>query len=333
VERSQRGFSLLETLVAVAVVTVIGFFVVSAIAQALRWNAAFSQHRMAEAAIGFLADRLEAEEDSAWAIFAPPLDAYGSSNADGHEVDFFFRDAQSRAHFIAYCYHKTKHRIQRLLYAKTGGAPAADGAPISGIDDFFAQTYPVTALQDPDSLVYSDLYRSAALHRAEVRFDRAQPWIAGGNQITYVRVRSAQTTREFQLSTQTAPSGFTIVLRYTPAPSNSPKGDRSTAAVLTAQVIGRWEDCPGHSACSNAEWPKYFWSQTTTSRYYESYDRGYSWTLFDTEKSTDTGINGPTGGDLPPPCQAAPAADYMRVCSPDWTPAAPPGTDGMEIAP
>ena len=287
---------------------------------------------MAETAIGSLADRLEAEEDSAWSIFTPPLDTSGSSNADGHEVDFFFRDAQNRAHFIAYSYDKTEHRVQRLVYAKPGGIPAPDGAPVSGIDEFLAQTYPVTALQDPGSLVYSELYRSAELHPAQVRFDRTQPWLVGGNQITFVRLVSAHITREFQLSTQTAPSGFTIVLRYTPAPSNTPQ-DRVTAAIVTAQVIGHWEDCPSHAACSNAEWPKYFWAQTTISQYYESYDGGYSWALFDTETGRDTGTSGPTGGDLPPPCQAMPAAGYMRVCSPDWTPAAPPGIAGMQITP
>ncbi len=332
VNRPQRGFSLLETIVAVAVVTVIVFFVLSAIAQALRWNASLAQHRVVEAAFGSLADRLEAEEDSAWAIFTPPLDTSGGSNADGHEVDFYFRDAQNRAHFIAYSYDKTAHSVQRLLYAKPESPPVPDGPPFSGVDEFFARTYPVTALQDPASLVYSGLYRSAALHPAVVRFDPMRPWLAGGNQITYVHIVSANTTREFQLSTQTAPSGFTVVLRYTPAPSNSPES-RVTAAIVTAQVIGHWESCPGHAACSNAEWPQYVWAQTTTSRNYESYDGGYSWALFDTQTERDSGRSGPTGGDLPPPCQATPGAAYVRLCSPDWTPAAPPGTAGMEIAP
>ncbi len=286
---------------------------------------------MGEAAIGWVADRLEADGDSAWAIFTPPLDAYGSSNADGHEVDFFFRDAQNRAHFAAYSYDKTEHHIARLLYAQVGAAPMVDGAPVAGVEEFFARTYPVTALQDPGSPVYSDLYRGAGLHPAEVRFDRTRPWVAGGNQITFARIRFARITRELQLSTQTAPGGFTIVLRYTPAPSNSPARNRFTAAIVRAQVIGRWQDCPSRADCSNAEWPKYHWLQTTTSRYYESYDRGYTWALFDTQTHSEGGLSEPTGGDLPPPCQATPAADYMRVCSPDWTPAAPPGTAGMEL--
>jgi prepilin-type N-terminal cleavage/methylation domain-containing protein len=330
VKGAQRGFTLLETLVALAVVTAIGFFVLSTIASAFRWNASFAGRRVAESAAGSLAERLEAEEDSAWAIFTPPRDAYGSPNADGHELDFFLRDAQNRAHFWAYCYDKAKHSVQRLLYARSGEPAVADGAPLAGIDDFFARTYPVSALQDPGSPIYSALYDGAELQPAEVRFDLTQPWIAGGNQITYLRIAWAQSARELQLSTQTAPSGFTIVLRYTPAPSSTPPPARLTAVIVKAQVIGRWEDCPGHSACSNAEWPKYHWMQTTTSRYYESFDGGYTWALFDTQTRSDSGMSGPTGGDVPPPCEAVTAADYARICSPEWIPASPPGTTGID---
>jgi prepilin-type N-terminal cleavage/methylation domain-containing protein len=328
---SQRGFTLLETVVAIAVVTVTGLFLVPAIAGAFHWNASLAARRSAQAAVASLADRLEAEEDSAWAIFTPPLDAYGSPNADGHELDFFLRDAQNRTHFWAYCYDKANRRIQRLLYGKPGDAPAPDGPPLAGIDDFLSRTYALTALQNPQALIYSALYRDAALHPAQVRFDPERPWIAGGNQIVYVRLRSAQWSRELQLSTQTAPSGFTVVLRYTPSPSGPPAPERLTAATVTAQVTGTWESCPGHAACSNAEWPQYHWLQTTTSRYYESSDGGNTWAPFDTEKSSDSGTSGPTGGDLPPPCQAVAGADYIRLCSPDWTPAAPPGTTGMDL--
>ncbi len=329
---SQRGFTLLETVVALALVTAIGFLVIPAIVSALRWNASFAARRTAESATGSLAERLEAEEDSAWAIFTPPNDAYGSPNADGHELDFFLRDAQNRAHFWAYCYDKAKHSVQRLLYARSGEPAIADGAPLAGIDDFFAGMYPVSALQDSGSLIYSALYDGATLHPAEVRFDAAQPWIAGGNQITYVRIRAGLSACELQLSTQTAPSGFTIVLRYTPPPAGTPPPSRLTAAIVKALVIGTWENCPSHSDCSIAEWPKYRWSQTTTSRYYESSDGGFTWSLFDTQQRTDTGVSGPTGGDVLPPCEAAAAADYMRLCSSDWTPAAPPGTAGMQSA-
>lgn len=320
---------MLETVVALAVVTLIGSLALAAAVSALRANASLAAHRAAQAGIESLADRLEAEEDSAWAIFTPPLDAFGSLNTDGHELDFFARDAQNRGHYCAYRFDRATRTVQRLLYAEPGAAAFADGAPIE-IDDFFARTYPVTALQDRSADVYSPLYSGAELHAAEVHFDPARPWIAGGNQITYVRARSGAFERKLALSTQTAPSGFTIVLRYTPAPSGTPARDRLTAAIVDAQVIGHWEDCPAHAECSNAEWPQYRWSQTITSRYYESFDGGYVWSLFDTRQQRDSGTSGPTGGDLPPPCEAV-AADYARICSADWTPRAPPGTAGMEV--
>jgi type II secretory pathway pseudopilin PulG len=326
---AQRGFTLLETVVALGVVTAAGLLLVPALAGAFHWNASLGQRRTAQTAIAALADRLEADADSAWAIFTPPLDVYGSPNSDGHELDFFLRDAQNRAHFWAYRYDKTDRQIQRLVYAAPSDTPTADGAPLRGAD-FLARTYPVTALQDPQALIYSPLYRDAALQAAQVRFDPDRPWIAGGNQIAYVRLRSAQSARELQLSTQTAPSGFTIVLRYTPSPSGSP-APRVTAAIVSARVTGRWEDCPRHAACSNAEWPQYHWLQTTTSRYYQSSDGGNSWTLSGTQTSSNSGTSGPTGGDVPPPCEAAAGADYARICSPDWTPSAPPGTAGMDL--
>jgi Tfp pilus assembly protein PilV len=331
VRRSQLGFTLLETAVAVAIVTVTGAFAISAIAAAFRWNTAIAQRTRSETAAATLADRLQADASSAGAIFSPPADAYGSSNSDGHEVDFFVRDAQNRAHFWAYVYDKANRRIQRVLYGAPGDTPAEDGAPFTGIDAFTARTYPVTALQDPESLIYSPLYANANLHAATVRFDPARAWIAGGNNISDVRLRSGNVSRELQLSTQTAPSGFTVLLRYTPSPAASQTPNRLTAAVVTAQVAGTWEDCPSRADCSNAEWPQYHWLQTTTSMYYESFDGGNTWALFNTDAQRVSGISGPTGGDLPPPCAASADADYLRLCSADWVPRAPAGTTGMDL--
>jgi len=329
--RSERGFTLLETAVALAVVTVAGVFVVAAVAASFRWNAAVARRSASETSIASLADRLEADANSAWAVFTPPVDVYGSANDDGHELDFFLRDAQNRAHFWAYFYDKSNRRIKRLLYGAAGGAPMPDGDPIGGIDVFSARTYPVTSLQDPESAIYSPLYRNANLRPAAVRFDPVRPWIAGGNQITGVRLRSAQFVREIQLSTRTAPSGFTIVLPYTPSPSATPIPNRLTAAVVTVRVTGNWEDCPNRADCSNAEWPRYHWLQTMAARYYESFDGGSTWTLFNTETHRDSGTNGPAGGDLPPPCAAGEDTDYARLCSPDWSPRAPAGTAGIDL--
>lgn len=47
------------------------------------------------------------------------------------------------------------------------------------------------------------------------------PWIAGGNPITYVQFSGATLERDLELVTATAPSGFTVVLSYTPSPAPS----------------------------------------------------------------------------------------------------------------
>jgi prepilin-type N-terminal cleavage/methylation domain-containing protein len=326
VPRAQRGFTLLEVLAALGAFSVAALFLLAAVASVAHWNAALAERQSSEAELGGLADRLESEEDSAWAIFTP--------YSDGRELDFFMRDARSRAHFWAYRYDSSAQTLQRVVYASPDAAAIADGPPLTGVVSFFAQTYPVTALQDSASPLFSELYASAALTPATVGFGFAdRPGIAGGNQITYVRVATRHSVRALALATQTAPSGFTIVLRYTPAPSPAASA-RLTAVIATSDVVGHWQDCPDRSNCSNAEWPQYHWTQTVTSAYYQSFDGGSSWSQFDSLKTSDTGISGPTGGDLPViPCEIATPADFTQACTPEWLPAAPPGTAGMSSIP
>lgn len=318
---------MLETLAAFGIFAIAATLLFVAVVNAARWNGALAERQSSDNELEGLAARLESEEDSAWAIFTPP--------SDGHELDFFVRDARSRAHFWAYRYDAVSQTLQRLAYASPGGTAVRDGPPLTGITAFLAQTYPITALGDSASPVYSNLYANAALTPAAMRFGfTGHPEIAGGNQITYVRVATKYSVRELQLSTQTAPSGFTVVLRYTPAPSPAPSS-RLSAAIASSQVFGRWQDCPDPSKdCSNAEWPQYHWTKTITTRYYASSDNGYSWTPVNSIETDETGVSGPTGGDLPSAtCDIPAPADFARACSPDWLPAAPPGTAGLDLTP
>ena len=216
---ASRGFSLLETAVAVALAALACVFTLRLVSSALHWGAIAQQRNADAASAGELVDRWRIEEDSAWAIFTPPSDVRGSSNADGHELDFFTRDGKNRSYFWSYTYDAASQTLTRYLYASPGAAPLKDET-YAGVTAFTARTYPVTALQDSSTPVYSALYANATLQPGAVRFYPAiAPWIAGGNQITYVRIETASQLREMQLSTQTAPSGFTIVLSYTPAPA------------------------------------------------------------------------------------------------------------------
>jgi prepilin-type N-terminal cleavage/methylation domain-containing protein len=222
VRRAESGFSLIEVLVAAAVSVVLAYVLVFCLRSVLQWNALLSERQSDESTVSAILDRWQAEANSAWAAFTPPLDLLGQNNTDGHELDFFTRDGKNRPAFWAYRYDGTTQTLQRYVYASPGDAPAADGPPLSGVVQFSAHTYPVTALQDTSSPIYSPLYAGAALQPSSVGFGYANaPWVAGGNAITDVRVGTASVARHVQLVTQTAPSGFIVELDYTPAPSPS----------------------------------------------------------------------------------------------------------------
>jgi type II secretory pathway pseudopilin PulG len=225
-----RGFTLVEVVVALGISVVLGFFLLRATGSLLHWSSLQAQRNTEHASIAQLEDRWDAEERSAWAIFTPNADVNGASNADGHELDFFTRDAKSQSYFWAYNYDAAHHTLTRYLYGSPGGPPTA-AQTYSGITKFYAHTYPVTALQDRSSKIYSPLYDGAHLTAGVVRFYGAsKPEIAGGNQITYVRIEGPTLIREIELATDTAPSGFTVVLQYTPAPADTPNASPSPGA-------------------------------------------------------------------------------------------------------
>lgn len=299
-----------------------------------------AERERAEAQFETLAERLEADADSAWAIFTPPTDVLGMNNGDFHEVDFFMRDVQSRPYFWAYRYDAAMQKLQRYVYSAPGAGPLPDGAPLPDVINFSAQTYPVTALSDATTPLYSSLYQNASLTSATVQFGfSGQPWIAGGNQITSVHVQNSYSVQTLQLATQTAPSGYTVVIQYTPSPSPIPPPTPAPLAQLTAMieassVTGSWHDCPNPRAgCSNDLWPQYDWTQTIVYRYYQSVDAGFTWSQTSSTQELNSGISTPTGGDLPiTECSPRAVVDYQYECA-TWTPLAPPGTAGMDFSP
>lgn len=216
-----RGFSLLELVVAMALVILLAWVLFHALAQSLLAGRMQAQWNLDQGNVGRLLDNLTTEEDDAWAIYNPPTDVFGRSNANGHEVDFFARDGKQRPYFWAYDYNSVTETLTRYRLSAPGGIPAQD-TTFTGITKFYAHTYPVTALQDASTPIYSALYSGASLRSGTVHFYPSQPWIAGGNNITYVHVEGATFTQDLQLATSTAPSGFTVVVYYTPSPSPTP---------------------------------------------------------------------------------------------------------------
>ncbi|MDQ2681120.1 MAG: prepilin-type N-terminal cleavage/methylation domain-containing protein, partial [Candidatus Eremiobacteraeota bacterium] len=219
VRKVQAGFSLIEVLIAAALFIVVSITMLSALRASAHWMQKLAVRGTQEAAVAHLIERWQAESASAWAIFSPSTDVLGNANADHHELDFFLRDGRNRPVFWAYYYDKSAQTLTRYLYAP-GQPKIQDGASVPNVVQFSAQTFPITAIADAVSPVYLPMFDPTGT-AGEVNFGYGAD-VVGGNRLTSVHIVTASQDRSIVLDSGTAPSGFTIVLNYTPAPTATP---------------------------------------------------------------------------------------------------------------
>jgi prepilin-type N-terminal cleavage/methylation domain-containing protein len=212
----QRGFSLVEVIVTAAIAVVLGT-AMAALAHAFAgWSTTAAQTVRSQAILDRFTERWYAESATAWSIFTPALDVHGSSNADGHEFDIATADARRRPSYRAYCFDTAAQSLNEYVYGSPGTAPVA-AESVANVSAFDAHTYPISALRDPSSPLHDALFDGATIADAAVAVGLGAEAM-GGNQITRVHVASGGQDRVLLLASETAPSGFTIVLTYTPAP-------------------------------------------------------------------------------------------------------------------
>ncbi len=216
---ARRGFTLVEVVVSIAIFIVAMLAALAATHAVVTWNQRLNVRDAEHSQLGAAMNRWQAEAASAWSIFTPATDLFGKPNGDGHELDFFTKDGVGRAHFWAYDYDASALHLQRYRYLP-GGTNVADGTPIEGVTAFTAQTLPASDLARPGSAIYDALFANAAIRDERVALGYGNA-VLGGNQLTRVHVAGAGVDSTLLLATATAPSGFTIVLRYTPRPGAS----------------------------------------------------------------------------------------------------------------
>ncbi len=217
---SQRGFTLVEVLVAAATLVIVsGTLVMLLHALGARFRTIAVQSA-ARSDLQQLLDRWEDDEASAQAIFIPDLDVFGGDNlAVPHEFDFFTKDAANRPYFWAYRWDAEAQRLQRYVYGSVGATPQADGAPIAGVVRFSVTLHRLSEITDPQSPVYLPLFQNPK--DEDVTLD-AGPAIFGGTRLVHVEFATARDVVRTDVTAQAAPSGFTVVLAYTPAPTPTP---------------------------------------------------------------------------------------------------------------
>lgn len=214
----QAGFSLIEVLVAGAIASIVLFALLAATHTAIDGARAMNGRLNANAAALRLEERLSSEAASAWAVDVPALDVLGASNTDGHEVEFFAEDASHRRYLWAYRYDASAKQVVRYAYAP-GVAPVAQ--EITGpIDGFSARAAAASAITSPQSALYDPLFAGTTV--ADVAYPFPGLGISGGNGLVRVRIAAGGADDNLTLASATAPTSFTIVIPYTPAPQPSP---------------------------------------------------------------------------------------------------------------
>jgi type II secretory pathway pseudopilin PulG len=221
VREGQRGFTVVEVLLALAIALPVAVALLGIVRLALGGTQAAASNAAAAAVMDDLVERLDAESHGAAALFEPATDVLGSPSCDPHgecrELDFFTRDAQGAAHFWAYRFDPQAHTLQRYLYDDLGASGPvnlrASGSALP-LQSFEVKHVPISRVHVAALGNYAPKDVAVALGYAGVN---------GGNALAVVNLSNAAFHLKRELLPRLAASGFTVVVgTYTPGPRLSP---------------------------------------------------------------------------------------------------------------
>lgn len=216
---SERGFSLVETLVAATIGLFVGYQLLAMTHATAIGASRFGDRLRARASADRLEERLSADAASAWSVFVPANDVRGNANADGHELDFVTEDRSHVPSWWAYAFDAASKRVTRYAYAP--GGRLLPGERYDALDGLSARVHPVSDLSKRDGGIYDPLFAGASAPNVDVTFGWSRE-ATGGNHLVSARLTGDGIDRILLLSAATAPSHFTVVVKYTPAPARSP---------------------------------------------------------------------------------------------------------------
>ncbi len=249
----ERGFTLIEVLIALAITLPVAL-ALAAVLRAALWGVAQARTLGAgSAAMSELVERLDAESHSAAALFAPAKDVLGESdcNVQGvcHELDFFTRDTAGAPHFWAYRYDAATRVLQRYTYDDLGPSGpvglAASGPGLQGIAAFSTSRVPISRVTIPALGPYAP---------RDVSVPLGYPGVDGGNALAIVDVENGVFHLRHELAPRLAASGFTVVVgTYTPAPISS-TGPSPTPLPSASPTPGSGETGVARNYISLEQW-------------------------------------------------------------------------------
>ncbi len=226
---AERGFTIIEALIAGAIVTLMALTgLTAAKAVAAVTLGAYTAGRDA-AAIDIQAERLRDDAASAFAVFVPATDMNGAPNGaggDAHEVDYYARGDGGQELLWRYFYDAARGTLQRFDYDPSGTRGVRDAASglidsqaaypvLKGLSAFGARAIPADELGDAGLNVYSGvtaLFGHPAVPQA-VSYNRPGLDVAaavGGNALIAVTLSNASAGQVVHLAAGSMPTGFTV---------------------------------------------------------------------------------------------------------------------------
>lgn len=212
----QRGFTLIEVLIAGALFLIVSFAFFEIVCHFAHSTARIAQQEHNRATLSQLIDKLESDQTSAESVFIPATDVFGKSNANAHEVDFYAKDGSNRPAYWAYYYDANAQTIRRYDYASPGVTPVPAGDTITVVSAFSASEHAISEMNAAGSPIYAPLLARVADYDVPLR-----PGITGGTRVVHIDLSTAGERVPIDLSAAAAPSGFTVVLNYTPKPASA----------------------------------------------------------------------------------------------------------------
>ncbi len=230
---AQGGFTLLETVLALSIALPLGLAFLGLLGAGVRGAAAAAALGSQRHGLASLIERLDAEAHSAAAIFTPATDVLGQAACDANgicrELDFFTRDAQGVARFLAYRYDPPSQSLTRYAYDdRNGNGPVnlrPSGIAISNVASFGAQRISISQIPIPALGTYAP---------RDVVVPFGYPGVAGGNAIVAVDVGNGAMHLRHELAPRLTATGFSVVVgTYAPPAAATPA---VTAVPLAGQA-------------------------------------------------------------------------------------------------
>ena len=239
-----RGFTIIEMLIAIAVLALLIFAVCDAVSHTVHVGALDLSRASQARTSTDLEARMSEEARSATSVFVPALDVLGKNNAgtNAHEVDFYRKLSGGADAYVAYRFDSGAGTVTRYDYTLAGNAPQTADADISasGILSFSPQAIDVGSS--------GDVVGGSQITPVSVYYGRTQS--AGGNGVVVVSITSSSAagapsrSSVLHLAAKSMPTDFAELVSSSSPPPHT--GSHTVTFMVIPKVIkGPWHGGSG----------------------------------------------------------------------------------------